>query len=183
MKRLEDPFHQQPCVKRALVSRGNPETASADRALEVKVGVIKRRVLKLIDTQLSLLISNVKQIGPEVEGLLLSHLQRVLGVHVAFARGWRSAQRTPPAEGDFATVLIDRMGPEVVDRNSGFNANRSSQGQVLKKSVGEGVAQEGVKDMAAIGVQESDGKLIAEQAQFSWGEVKERANARIGDQR
>ncbi len=89
MKRLEDPFHQQPCVKRALVSGRNPETASADRALEVKVGVIKRRVLKLIDPQLSLLISNIKQIGSEVESLLLSHLERVLGVQVAFARGRR----------------------------------------------------------------------------------------------
>jgi len=34
--------------------------------------------------------------------------------------------------------------------------------------------------MAAIGVQEADSELIAKQAQFSRGEIKERANARIG---
>ena len=86
VNRLKDPLHQQPCVERALVSGRNPDRASADRALEVKVGIIKRRVLKLIDPQLRRLIGDVEQIGSEVERLLLSHLQRVLCVQVAFAR-------------------------------------------------------------------------------------------------
>ena len=50
-----------------------------------------------------------------------------------------------------ATVLVNRMSSQVVNRNPGLDTDSGSQRQVLCEAVREGVAEEIVKDVTATG--------------------------------
>ena len=81
-------------------------------------------------------------------------------MNIALAGGWRTAQGSAATEWYFSSVLIYRMRSEIAKRRSGFDTNSGSQGQILEEGAGEGVADEVVENVPAVGVEETNGELI-----------------------
>ena len=126
---------------------GNSDVVVSNRPFEVGVRYAQLSILELINAQLRLLVGHIEQIGSEMERRPLTDFVAIVGVEVSISSCRRTAQ-SPMAFGrSLATVLVNRMSSQVVNRNPGLDTDSGSQRQVLCEAVREGVAEEIVKDV------------------------------------
>ncbi len=103
--------------------------------------------------------------------------------HTKDRKGTSSFQLATPAHRDFTGSRIDRMGQILADRHTRLRMNAGAEIETRKsfaKSLtAERIASINVSDMAAIGVERADRKLIAQQIELTRGEIEQRADRRI----
>src|SRR5439155_5567630 len=113
----------------------NSDVVVSNRPFEVGVRYAQLSILELINAQLRLLVGHIEQIGSEMERRPLTDFVAIVGVEVSISSCRRTAQ-SPMAFGrSLATVLVNRMSSQVVNRNPGLDTDSGSQRQVLCEAV------------------------------------------------
>ncbi len=173
--RLEFKSQTQPHTER---------TVERSRLEEVRIHSCKIQFLELSWESRFPAVENIEEVRDELQLRRLSDAHRVVRVNVKASVSVGTTQLAAPPYRDFPSVEVDGVRQEFTDRQSGLHVNIESEIQTIQPVktalFTEGIAAKHVNDVFAVGVEWSDGELIAEQIEVTSGEVKQRADCRVG---
>ena len=125
-------------------------------------------------------VDDVEHVESKSEAQPFGDLPWILDVCIHPASYRRTAQVPPAKDGYFALVLVGLLSDECGERNTGLDGYACAEDQALELAIRQHVESVRVQHMFAIAAQEPDTLLVSEQSECALGEVKERANTRVG---
>src|SRR5215813_3629781 len=167
-------FHGEPRVERVLEIQWRQEIGVGEWGLEAEIAVL------ITQRHRAHGVSDVEQVGQQVNRPTFRQLVGVFRVEVDSARERHAPLAATAADGHFALVAVHRVVGKFTDRRSAEGADAGPQRQALESAVLPGIAAEEVDDLMPFCVQRADSKLVAQKAHHALGEIKQRADTRVG---
>src|SRR4029453_486646 len=137
----------------------------------------------LVWTTKPLAIEDVEEIRREFQLCVLSDAERVISVGIKATVIWRTTLAAASTDWHLARIQINRMRIEFVNWQTSLVAEVDTEVKTIKcfpaTSFVEGIAAVHVNDVPTITVEWSHSKLITEQIEISFSEVKQRTDAGI----
>src|SRR6185503_13974181 len=158
-----------------------------DRRLQ-EVGIVfaKIELAKLIRQAQLAAVGNVEEIGDEAYSRVLVDHPRIIRVQIELREKRRPTEFPTTTNRNFTGIQINRMRQIFADRDARFHVETETEIQPVQVMpvhvpaiLTKAVAAVNVRNEAAIRVQRSDSKLIAEQVELSGREVEERTDSGI----
>jgi len=183
---LEFEFHAKPGIERTQVARigvsvHGGRTNSA-RLAKVSVPDTEPALLELIHPQLRALVCNVEQISDQAQMCPFRNADGIVEVPIDAAKVRRAAQRATSRSAvggvirairNFTSVLVRRVGIQIVDRDTRLEVYGSAHGQALDVISAERITHEAIRQVMNIRVQHAGHELLAQQVEVPPCEVKE----------
>src|SRR5258707_4729317 len=124
-------------------------------------------------------VGDVEGVEPDPESQAFRELPGIFDVSV-YGAGDRCATKIAATEQrHFAWGSIRLLGDQRRQRHTGLNFYASAEDHALDLAVIENVGDVGVADVAAVGNQLTDTLLLADKTEHAFGQVEQRANARV----
>src|SRR5215467_126480 len=132
-------------------------------------------------------VEDVEEVGNEAELHPLVNVIRIIDVKIEPDVGWGSSFRATTSNRHFTGVPIDGMGQQFADWHASLKMHRWSNSEATEFATeitellfSELIAGEDINYMPAISIEWSNLELVSEQIEITGGEIKQRADTRIG---
>src|SRR3954469_12770554 len=89
------------------------------------------------------------------------------------AAGSRAVGGIVRAERDFASIGVDRVREQVIDRDAGLEVDSGPKGETFHQVVAERVAHKPIRGVAHILVQDAGNKLLPQEVEVATREIEE----------